>query len=565
LNALLLSLGHGASACLVDASTGQVRVAFENERLTGVKSDSQFPIEAINKCMEYAVGEETVIILVSHWGIGPEEFMVTSSKYWRPNIIKSAFPGVPVAYVNDEFSHHDAHMESAAVFAGKDFLDDKVLGIVCDGFGTRGETLSAYTFKDGERKNVFRHFGFKDSLGLFYQFSTSFLGLKENQDEYKLLGYEAHILDCVDLIDFAAFTDIIGTTANSILKSIQSKKINEATDPLITLGALPQCKLQHRMMLQDMLDKIEVRHMSGHQRRIVVAHFTQRVVERVLEKFISGMSAKLDTTKLLVSGGVFMNVALNNRLLGICDSLCVMPLCGDQGAPIGLYNQVFGNFVWPDHLFWGDRGWPWHEDGDVARHLAAGDTNVQSISQTDLNAVLIAERINAGQIVNLVGSAMEFGSRALGNTSSLMLPTKENVDKINSANNRASIMPCAPVVRDQDVHKFFNLEQLGKVHKSLEYMICTIDYLDGEGEKCLGAAHSKPFESHNYTGRVQILKEETHPFLYRVLGLVEGNMVVNTSFNYHGQPICYNKFVDVDRLQNQEDPNATSTFLLEPN
>ena len=560
MTSLLLSLGHGASACLVDTSTGHIIAAYENERLTGIKSDSQFPLAAINECLKFKY-EEVKRIFVSHWGINPEEFIGTSSKYWEPGHIKTCFPNAVVTFTDRKFTHHDAHMASAQVFAGKEYTDDSVLGVVCDGFGNLGECLSIYTFKDGERELKFRHFGFAESLGLYYQYSTSFLGLKENQDEYKLLGYEAHIGDLLDKISTANLWRVASEQVNQLTTNILSKALSSATDPVVTIGALPARKLEHRRMLQNMLTAVNADHLSLHDKKIVVAFFTQTVVCGVMIKLVTVFSEKLGTNKLLLSGGVFMNVALNRSLINHCDKICIMPLCGDQGAPLGLYNEYMGNLQWPDHLFWGHRDKPWNTWGtvfgpsDVVRH--SSDKSFW-LEDSDESATMLAERLNQNQIVNLVCKSMEFGSRTLGNTSSLMLPTLKNVARINEANARSTVMPCAPVVRDQDLHLFFEMSQVDRVHKSLEYMICTIDYLPGVGETCLGAAHRKPFTDNIFTGRVQILKEETHPFLYHVLGQIDGRMLINTSFNYHGEPICFENFFETTEKQ----ASATLTCIL---
>jgi len=548
---LLLSLGHGASACLVDTSSGHIIAAYENERLTGIKSDSQFPIDAIDECMKFTQKKVTRIF-VSHWGINPEEFINTASKYWSPSFIRLRFPNSIVTSTNRVFTHHDAHIASAEVFAGKDYLDSNTLGIVCDGFGNLGECISIYTFEGGERKLEFRHFGFAESLGLYYQYSTSFLGLKENQDEYKLLGYESHMAEVISDVDMPQFVIAVNEQVNLLTSRILAKSLTTATDPLVTVGALPARKLEHRRMLQNMLESSGASHFGVHERRILVAFFTQSIVCGVMISLVREFSGKFNTNKLLLSGGVFMNVALNKELIAECDKLCIMPLCGDQGAPLGLYNEAMGNLNWPDDLFWGHRHRPWNKWGGVFSSESTAREACDKafwLPDTDESATMIAERLNQNQIINLVCKSMEFGSRTLGNTSSLMLPSLKNVARINEANARSTIMPCAPVVRDQDVHLFFEMNQVDKVHKSLEYMICTIDYLPGKGELCLGAACKAPFTRGLYTGRVQILKEETHPFLYQVLGQIDGRMLINTSFNYHGEPICYENFFETTEKQ----------------
>ena len=79
-----------------------------------------------------------------------------------------------------------------------------------------------------------------------------------------------------------------------------------------------------------------------------------------------------------------------------------------------------------------------------------------------------------------------------------------------------------------------------KVHKSLEYMICTRDYRVMD-DSIMGAAHNTPdYDPDNptgYTGRPQVI-DGTH-WLHNILSKMPNEILINTSFNEHGMPICY--------------------------
>ena len=48
---------------------------------------------------------------------------------------------------------------------------------------------------------------------------------------------------------------------------------------------------------------------------------------------------------VIVCGGPFYNVKLNNSIFEAIDGLfCAMPLAGDQGAAIGLYDYYMSKF-----------------------------------------------------------------------------------------------------------------------------------------------------------------------------------------------------------------------------
>ena len=202
-NYLLITLGHNSSAIFVDNSsfeeTGKSSIiGYEEERLSRIKADSQFPIDAINE-IKYNVGLNRMKgceILISHWfnftGVETPNKYITLQDI---NALKEISPNIKM--VNEGFTHHDAHAYSAYAF--RDYFKEQegnipVYCIVADGFGNNEEVLSIYRRDTGKKPELIKRFyGYEKSLGLFYQYATSFVGMKENQDEYKFLGYEAHI------------------------------------------------------------------------------------------------------------------------------------------------------------------------------------------------------------------------------------------------------------------------------------------------------------------------------------------------------------------------------------
>ena len=133
---------------------------------------------------------------------------------------------------------------------------------------------------------------------------------------------------------------------------------------------------------------------------------------------------------------------------------------------------------------------------------------------------------------------MEFGPRALCNTTTLALPLQENVELINKMNNRSTIMPMAPVMLKENLDYFFNKEDYEKVIGSLEYMIVTLDYKDNDLDEFYdGIMHKYPLEE-RYSGRPQVITNE-NSIIYKILRRMEPDWkaLINTSFNIHGRPI----------------------------
>lgn len=547
---LLLTLGHNSSAILVN-DEGEVLCGYENERITRIKSDSQFPQAAIEEIRKHHEIPEHVTIYVSHWfinGILPD----TINKYWNPIYLNTEFPDCVIMTVGRDFTHHDAHAWSATAFVG-DHLKDALV-IVADGFGNFGETMSIYQ-RDGTKLNILkRAFGFDTSLGLLYQYATSYLGMKENQDEYKLLGYEASIYDTArSEKELQLMIRRSEDLANSMYSKIMSNLTHDKYDPLCSVDALPALRLKYYV---DIFDELlnEWHGYSEYASRVVISSFIQRVVEMVMLKVVNKYKAK----DIILVGGLFYNVKLNQTISdAVSGQTSIMPLAGDQGAAIGLYHYATnGGFKWPAHLFWGKR----KLDYDKIREVNSPRLKVVSSDMETYDT--IANLLESNCIVNIVIGDMEFGPRALGHTSTLALPLKTNVEYINHCNSRNTIMPMAGAMKIDHYH---NVHENGdKIVKSLNYMICTRLFKPRMHEVYTGASHFSPTLK-RFTGRTQMVAM-SNP-IHRILEYMDNfNMVINTSFNPHGKPIIYDAddIIHGHNTMKSHDPdNRVYTFVID--
>jgi predicted NodU family carbamoyl transferase len=256
---------------------------------------------------------------------------------------------------------------------------------------------------------------------------------------------------------------------------------------------------------------------ESRNKRILVSYFTQRHTENVLRAMVN----RVNPENLIVVGGVFYNVKVNSMLADLTPGkFCAMPLAGDQGAGLGVYQMMFKDLKWPGHLNWG-----------IRPHFNFKDDTCKGIRHGDVMEVG-AELIIRG-MVNVVRGAMEFGPRTLCNTSTLAIPSPVNARYINDMNARTNEMPFALVVTEAQARKLF--VDIDKIHRSLGYMIVTRKFKPGKHGNYLGGAHYYPFTD-EYTCRPQITND---PFMVKLLD--EFGPLINTSFNYHGQPIVYDQ------------------------
>jgi len=547
---LAVTLGHNSS-CVAINSYGEILCGFEEERLTGVKSDSSYPILSIEKCLTITARQKVRDVHISHWFADGE---LKKCKYYDIDHMNS-IGADKIISVSKDFTHHDAHNYSAIAFAQSEpGFEEDFFSLVVDGFGTQGECVSIYTSTAPtahftRTKLLHRAFGYNKSLGILYQYATAFLGMKMQQDEYKLLGYEAHC-ETLHPEDF----EIIGRHAERLTKRffegiMNPMAIDRDKDPIVNINALKATKDQVFKDLWELLDEFDIDDRTTFEAKVIVAMLVQQVVENIVLALVTTYGIK----KLICSGGVFMNVKLNMKLSQVVEKLCVMPLAGDQGAALGLYHYHKRNLVWPDHLYWGTRDW-----SDIDKINSVED--MMAFTDLDDFQEAVIQELDKVGYVNVVMGEMEYGPRALCNTTTLAIPTRQCTEEINELNDRTTIMPMAPVMTAQMADEYLH-ESYKVYHKSLKYMIGAC-VLKPEAPNIDGAAHSytsKWFGPEFKTCRPQIV-EPSHP-VHGILQIMN-HPLINTSFNYHGVPIVYNVADIIKSHKAQNENGQIKTFIL---
>ncbi len=464
---LLITLGHNSSAILVRDK--EVLIGYEEERLSKVKADGSFPKLALSYILDAYPDARTEVaeIHISHWFW---DYKLMDNKYYDSAFLKKNFIFAKIRTMSPQFTHHDAHANSVWNFCSG---NKRGLTVIADGFGNRGECLSMY--RNGHK--IHRSYAIEWSLGLMYQYATAYLGMKEFQDEYKLLGYEQQ---CTSEQKTALMPYIKTTHKLQMLGLLCEDNPQYTGDDMgAVLGKV-------RAGWYARFEQID----GGTRNKAVIGKFVQQLLEKAILQLIG------DESEIMVGGGVFYNVKLNNAIVNhrTVEHFEAHPLCGDQGCALGMVDVDY------NHLFWGKRGVYNIESRDGYTQVQVGD--------------------------------MEFGPRALGNTSTIAEPTSAMVEKINMLNGRDTVMPMAPIVTDEFARE--NFRNYHKIGKCKHFMIVALDYMKLKPE-WRGAAHIDT-DRNVHTGRPQVIDEYTHEY---VTSLVS-DIMINTSLNAHGQPIIYN-------------------------
>lgn len=249
-----------------------------------------------------------------------------------------------------------------------------------------------------------------------------------------------------------------------------------------------------------------------------IAATSQKVFESLFLEVGKDFIKEADNN-LVIAGGCGLNILMNTTLNSTTKTF-VPPNPSDCGLSLGFMLD----FLKPDKAFDATYMGPEVWDKLLLQEY------VQSYKGSMITESLIEDLIK-GKIIGVVRGRSEVGPRALGNRSILCNPCLPGMkDILNSkVKNREFYRPFAPVVRLEDVNKFFEFDQESrwmsfcpKVRNEYRETLKEITHIDG-------------------TARVQTVTAVQNPFLYNLLSLINAKtgvgVLLNTSFNIGGKPI----------------------------
>jgi carbamoyltransferase len=252
-----------------------------------------------------------------------------------------------------------------------------------------------------------------------------------------------------------------------------------------------------------------------------------------------------DQSRLVCAGGVFLNLGANSAIAELpeVDDLYVPSSPHDAGIAIGAAFVGWWQVVKSADISTPTRPpLPERIESDFLGPEAMEVTPTQAeahgfmtaigdgVSEQGLNDAVV-DALLAGRIVARFAGRAEFGPRALGNRSLLAHPVRaaRAKDKLNRIKKRQTWRPVAPVVREEDVSRFFDGPKRSPF-MNFNFAVLS-DCLDILKE----AAHV------DGTARVQTVNARTNAPMYAILtrldALGEVPVLLNTSFNGPGQPI----------------------------
>lgn len=533
--------GHNCGAALI--IDGEVVAAVNEERLSRNKNDSGYPRQSIDEVLKIggvqAVDLNHVVFAsnfmhtrahleeISLWypvGIKeqkadqsrPKEYARQLFEIRRKERIEESINHLGIEIEKVEFvEHHRAHLTAAYYTAPTLNPGKKILGLTCDGAGDNlCATVSICKDNNIDRiSKTDRH----ASLGKIYSRVTYLMGMTPWEHEYKVMG-------------LAPYSD--------------PKYAHAAAEPLRGLLRVSDDGLSFILnsevstnycyeTLRDAYERERFDNMAGG---------VQLFTEEILVEWIRGCIAHTGITDIVCGGGVFMNVKANMCIAALPEvtSMYVMPSAGDEslsiGAALDSYYRAtkdtnFSKSIIKNLYLGADKAE--EEKNVIDRAKSSKGFNVFKPQDMSMS---IAELLSKGEIVAVCRGRMEWGARALGNRS--ILCAANDFRRINEINNMIKMrdfwMPFAPSIIEERASEYFNDPK--NIHP--KFMTFAFNVIEGRQQDLAAASHPK-----DHTIRPQIVSIDSNPdyhsILSKYLNITGHGVILNTSFNLHGEPIVY--------------------------
>lgn len=488
----ILGINHGPHDSGISyIEDGVIKYALEEEKFTGIKSCFNqwvFP----EKCLKFLTEKAKV-------NIDDIDFIV----YPKPviNTELNKFPKSKIEFI----SHHKAHALGSYYTSG---FDGKVISISHDGKGetSRGKIYLCENGKCNEIHN--QKIAKTASIAGIWGLSTFLLGWRILKDEGKVVGLAAH-------------------------GKLDEKIYNQMKDCIFyERGSFDFKPSGWESRFLYTFERYQDKLRNDEEFRSNFAYTLEYITEEIFKEFLFDVKTMYpDYKKLCLSGGLFANVKLNQMInnTNLFDEIFIHPAMGDSGLALGaalVKAYEIGDIKKPikfENVYLGE-DFSKEEWDEVLTNY-----NIQTI-----NIEKIGKHLNDGKIIGLFLGRTEYGPRALGNRSIICKPTeKDTHKKLNERLKRTEIMPFAPSIMED---YFDDVYEEKKSKYGAEFMTLCYNVKQEWIDKIPAVTQVL-----DRSGRPQIVRKNVNKIYYNIINEYYKNsnipIVLNTSFNAHGEPI----------------------------
>lgn len=528
--------GHDSSAALI--LDGEIIADVAEERFTRIKHHAGLPFQAIGYCLSVAgiSMEEIDTVAIASKFPSPEfnllfEIEESDPRFQSPGWKRRVKSGLEkIAGVVGEqlplyckryplgkstrvirVEHHLAHAAAAYYTSGN---SEKQLILSMDGLGD-GSAVCIYRGENGQLVPL-HQMGADSSLGWFYSNVTEALGWWHGDGEGKTMG-------------LAPYGD--PTVAYDALKPFYPKFADGHLVEPHDFGRT-HCFIDGGAIHWHMDDATSIKKLLDRFSPEDLAAAAQKILEEQVMRIAYPWLEREATCNLTCSGGVFMNVKLNQRIWesGKVANHWIYPNAGDSGLAVGAALQVYHD-AHPsapigrlEHLYHG----PEFSDDEIEEILKARHLAYQKVENP---SAVAADLLARNRIVAWFQGRMESGPRALGNRSILVSANRpENKDILNArVKFREGFRPFCPSLLWEKKADYLEHE------RDEFFMITSFSCTPEKRSRVPAVVHA------DGTLRPQTVKETFNPRFHALLtefGRLTGEyMILNTSLNVMGEPV----------------------------
>ena len=441
-------------------------------------------------------------------------------------------------------NHHVSHCAGAYYTSG--FKEDTFVfsydaGGLTDDLGIEATYGKTFIGSKNKMKEINRFpMGQTNTIPCGYGYITAWLGWTPNKDEGKVTGLAGH--GEYDEVLYNAFTKLSSydrqlmrfsnkygffgaTTSGEGIRMLMTELHNNGHN----LSHWFETQKQNR---PDISDEVLTKHKND------LAYNYQLYMEDQIIEYLNHLHELYpEIRKMCVAGGLFGNVKLNQRIneLDWLDEMYVYPAMNDAGLGLGSALKVAADKgVWKTKKFKNlFLGYEYTKKETDDFFFKSPSNDFSNMIRFDLDNDYVAQKLHDGKIVGYFKGRFEFGPRALGARSILVRPTDaETHATLNRRLGRTEIMPFAPIVIDTEANKVFHTNN--KSHYTAEFMTICYNTRKEWIPRIPAVVHEV-----DSTARPQIVKKDNpfYPVITRYHKLSDIPVLLNTSFNIHGEPI----------------------------
>jgi carbamoyltransferase len=538
---------HDAAASLI--KDGKVLGACEEERFTGVKHDSSFPINTINWLIDEFKVEPNDIEAICFYE-NPELKLDRIEQSTKKGGWKHYFSRLKIISRNKKeykdtqlkleslrgsktklvyCDHHTSHL--AYSYYTSPFKESALLSV--DGVGEWETTSLA---KAGDDIKKLSSINFPHSLGMLYSTMTAFLGFKPNEGEYKVMGLAPYGKASTYLHVFKELyteTKNGGFELNMDYFTFEYSSNSMFNEKLSDIFGLPN-RLPEDELTQNHKD---------------IAASLQQIYEYLFFRLLTTLQTQTKSKNLCLSGGCAYNGTANGKILKRTKfkNLYIPPAPSDAGSAIGC--ALHYEYSTPRDRVDNSNPYlgPTVTIDDILSALKVYENDVwfeKKLHEQITN--IVADEIVDGNVVGWVEGRMEFGARALGNRSILANPRDNQMkSRLNRViKKREGFRPFAPMVKEESSSKYFDYND------TVPYMNQVVKVRDEHKDNLPAITHV------DASARIQTVNKRQHRRMYQLLERLETineyPLVINTSFNLKDQTMVLTPFDAIKTFLNCE-------------